>query len=99
MADFQKRKYKRAHLLWTSLLHPALRDRIDQSQIAREQIDQFTVLNVEYFPRESHLVTFRDPWSFPILFHPACNQLVRQHMEDIAQKVCMPGPTSCLILC
>lgn len=108
MADFQKRKYKKAHLVWTScecawgsreckrlrsltgyntVLHPALRDRIDKSQIAREQIAQFTVLNVEYFPRESHLVTFRDPWSFPILFHPACNHLVRQHMEDVAQKV------------
>ncbi|KAK3721024.1 syntaxin binding protein 1 [Vermiconidia calcicola] len=87
MADFQKRKYKRAHLVWTSLLHPALRDRIDKSPTAKEQIAQFTVLNVEYYPRESHLVTFRDPWSFPILFHPACNHLVRQHMEDIAQKI------------
>jgi syntaxin-binding protein 1 len=71
----------------SAVLHPALRDRIDKSQIAREQIAQFTVLNAEYYPRESHVVTFRDPWSFPILYHPACNGLVRQHMEDIAQKV------------
>ena len=47
----------------------------------------FKVLNVEFFPRESHLITFRDPWSFPILFHPACTHLVRKHMEDLAQKV------------
>ncbi|EME40580.1 hypothetical protein DOTSEDRAFT_74207 [Dothistroma septosporum NZE10] len=87
MADFEKRKYKKAHLVWTSLLHPALRDRIDKSSIARDQIELFKVLNVEFYPRESHLVTFRDPWSFPILFHPACNNLVRQHLEDTAQKI------------
>ncbi|KAK0354279.1 syntaxin binding protein 1 [Friedmanniomyces endolithicus] len=87
MADFEKRKYRRAHLVWMSLLHPVLRDRIDQSKIAREQIALFRVLNAEFYPRESHMVTFRDPWSFPILFHPACNHLVRQHMEDVAQKI------------
>lgn len=48
----------------------------------------FRVLNVEFFPRESHLVTFRDPWSFPVLYHPACSNLVKQHLEDLAQKVC-----------
>nr|OQO22060.1 hypothetical protein B0A51_09808 [Rachicladosporium sp. CCFEE 5018] len=87
MADLGKRKYRKAFLVWTSLLHPALRDRIDKSSTAREQIALFKVLNVEFFPRESHLVTFRDPWAFPVLFHPACNGLVRQHMEDVAQKI------------
>ncbi|KAH9810476.1 protein transport protein sec1-like [Teratosphaeria destructans] len=87
MADFEKRKYRKAHLVWTSLPHPAQRDRIDQSNVARSQIALFQVLNVDFFPRESHMVTFRDPWSFPTLFHPACNHLVRQHMEDIAQKI------------
>lgn len=72
------------------MLHPALRDRIDKSQTARDQIALFKVLNVEFYPRESRLVTFRDPWSFPILFHPQCNSLVRQHMEDVAQKVGRP---------
>lgn len=71
----------------TSVLHPVLRERIDKSHTARENIATFTVLNVDFFPREAHLVTFRDPWSFPILFHPTCNSLVRQHMEDLAQKV------------
>ena len=55
--------------------------------MAREQISLFKVLNIEWYPRESHLVTFRDPWSFPVLFHPACNHLVRHHIEDLAQKV------------
>lgn len=102
MADFQKRKYRKSYLIWTSceycsietddllivaVLHPTLRDKIDRSTIAREQIALFKVLNIEFYPRESHLVTFRDPWSFPVLFHPACNHLVRQHMEDMAQKV------------
>ncbi|EMC91777.1 hypothetical protein BAUCODRAFT_28030 [Baudoinia panamericana UAMH 10762] len=87
MADLEKRKYRKAHLVWTSLLHPALRERIDKSHKSREQIALFRVLNAEFYPRESHLVTFRDPWSFPILFHPGCNNLVRQHMEDIAQKI------------
>jgi syntaxin-binding protein 1 len=70
------------------VLHPTLRDRIDKSQTARSQIRLFKVLNVEFYPRESHLITFRDPWSFPTLFHPACSSLIRQHLEDIAQKVC-----------
>lgn len=87
MADFEKRRYRRAFLVWTSLLNPEQRARIDKNEVARSQIAMFRVLNVEFFPRESHLVTFRDPWSFPVLFHPACNGLVRQHMEDIAQKV------------
>lgn len=77
---------RQAHVT-RAVLHPSLRERIDKSHVAREQIALFRVLNVEFFPRESHTVTFRDPWSFPILFHPACNHLVRQHMEDIAQKV------------
>ena len=55
--------------------------------MAREQIALLRVLNIDFYPRESHLVTFRDPWSFPILFHPACNQLVRKHMDELAQKV------------
>lgn len=55
--------------------------------MAREQIAQFRVLNLDFFPREAQLITFRDPWSFPILYHPACAPLVRQHIADLAQKV------------
>lgn len=66
---------------------PRLKERIDRSNQAREQIRMFRVLDADYYPRESHLVTFRDPWSFPILYHPACNNLVREHLETIANKV------------
>ena len=47
----------------------------------------FETLSVDFFPRESHVITFRDPWSFPVLYHPACNNLVRDHMQLLAQKV------------
>lgn len=60
--------------------------------MAGEQIVEANTLNIDFFPRESHLITFRDPWSFPMLFHPACNQLVRQHLDDLAQKVPFPNP-------
>ncbi|KAF2812920.1 Sec1-like protein [Mytilinidion resinicola] len=87
MADFERRRYRGSYLIWTSLLPPPLRERIDRSAMAREQIRVFKVLEIDYYPRESHLVTLRDPWSFPVLFHPACNNLVRNHMEDLAQKI------------
>lgn len=55
--------------------------------MARDQIADFRVMNINFYPRESRLITFRDPWSFPILYHPACNNLIREHLEGIAQKV------------
>lgn len=55
--------------------------------MAREQIRSFQTVHLEYHPQESHLVTFNDPWSFPTLYHPECNNLVVRHMEDIAEKV------------
>ncbi|KAL2058289.1 hypothetical protein ABVK25_001015 [Lepraria finkii] len=87
MADFERRRYRRSYIIWTSLLPPDQRARLDRSALAREQIVQLRVLNVDFYPRESHLITFRDPWSFPTLFHPACNQLVRKHMDELAQKI------------
>lgn len=91
MADFERRRYRGSFLVWTGLLEPPMRDRIDRSENARGQIQGFTTLSIDYFPRESHLITFRDPWSFPILYHPLCNGLVRQHMQELAQKVCNPN--------
>ncbi|KAF2473920.1 Sec1-like protein [Lindgomyces ingoldianus] len=87
MADFERRRYRGAFLIWTSLPAPALRERLDRSQMAQQQIRNFKVMHLDFHPRESHLVTFKDPWSFPVLYHPACNNLVRQHMEDIAEKL------------
>ena len=55
--------------------------------MAQEQIRNLQVVDVGYFPRESNLVLFRDPWSFPVLFHPGCNNLVRQHLSELSQKI------------
>jgi syntaxin-binding protein 1 len=55
--------------------------------MARRQINDLKVINCEFYPKESHLVTFRDPWSFPQLYHPACNRDVPKHLADISQKV------------
>ncbi|KAI1174606.1 Sec1 family protein [Nemania sp. FL0916] len=87
LADIERRRYKQCFLVWTSVLDPQLRRRIDASPAAKQQIAGFETLSVDYFPRESHLVTFRDPWSFPILYHPSCNGLVKRHMQDLAQKI------------
>lgn len=87
MADFERRRYKRAYLVWTALLDPQMRRRIDSSRAAQEQLAGFETLSIDYFPRESHLVTFRDPWSFPMLYNPSCNSLVVPHMQSLAQKV------------
>lgn len=69
-----------------TVLDPKQRARIDRSEMAREQIAEFHIMNINFYPRESRLITFRDPWSFPVLFHPGCNNLIRQHLEDLAQK-------------
>jgi len=87
VADLERRRYRRSFLVWTTVLDPQLRKRLDGSPAAKQQIAGFETLSIHYFPRESHLVTFRDPWSFPILYHPSCNGLVKRHMEDLAQKV------------
>jgi syntaxin-binding protein 1 len=87
MADFERRRYKKTYLVWTALLDPTIRRRIDSSSSAQQQLAGFETLSINYFPRESRLVTFRDPWSFPILYHPACNNVVASHMQTLAQKV------------
>jgi syntaxin-binding protein 1 len=89
LADFDRRRYRRSFLVWTALLDPQLRRRIDSSPSAQQQLGGFETLSIDFFPRESHLVTLRDPWSFPILYHPACNNLVAKHMQELAQKVRM----------
>ncbi|KAI1083414.1 Sec1-like protein [Whalleya microplaca] len=87
MADIERRRYQKCYLVWTAVLNPQLRRRIDQSALAKQMIAGFETLSIDFFPRESHVVTFRDPWSFPILYHPACNGLIKRHMQDLAQKV------------
>lgn len=70
-----------------SVLSALLRKRIDDSRVAQEQILQFQVVDIGFYPRESNLATFRDPWSFPILFHPGCDSLVAAHLATVAQRV------------
>lgn len=97
VADLERKRYRSASLLWTALLPSSLRERIDKSPAAKESIRKFRVLDIGIFARESNLITFQDPWSFPILYHPACNSLVRQHIADLSQKVhallppCLPS--------
>ncbi|OLN81280.1 Protein transport protein sec1 [Colletotrichum chlorophyti] len=85
--DFERRRYKQAYLIWTGVLDPKVRRMIDNCPPAKQRIAGFETLAIDFFPRESHLVTFRDPWSFPILYHPACNNLVARHMKILAQKI------------
>lgn len=86
VADLEKQRYQRAHLLWTDALARSLRERISKSR-GRSLIAGEDELSVDYFSRESHLVTFRDPWSFPVLYNPSCTDLVKEHMEALARKV------------
>lgn len=85
--DFERRRYKEAYLVWTGVLDPRIRRMIDGCPPAKQRIAGFETLSIDFFPRESHLITFKDPWSFPILYHPACNNLVARHMKILAQKV------------
>ncbi|KAM3465595.1 hypothetical protein MY5147_007282 [Beauveria neobassiana] len=87
LADFQVRRYRRAYLVWTNLLEPGLRRRIDDFPGIRQLRASSKTLFSDFYPRESHLVTFRDPWSFPMLYHPACNSLVPKHMQNLAQRI------------
>ncbi|RKF73919.1 Protein transport protein sec1 [Golovinomyces cichoracearum] len=86
MADLERHRYKKSFIIWTSQLKPDLHRLINTSRLAQGQIAGFETLSIDFFPRESQLITFRDPWSFPILYHPVCNNMVRDHLHNLAQK-------------
>ncbi|CBF76920.1 Sec1 family protein [Aspergillus nidulans FGSC A4] len=86
LADLERKRYRKSYLVWTSFLNPGLRARFDRSQMVQEQVAAFQTISIDYYPRESRLVTFRDPWSFPVLFHPGCNHLIREHLTTLAHK-------------
>ncbi|KKF94429.1 Protein transport protein sec1 [Ceratocystis platani] len=86
LADLEHRRYRSAYLLWTGRLLPKDEERIHKSPAAR-MIRGFEVLMIDFQPRESHLVVFKDPWSFPLLFHNGCNEFVAPHMRVLAQKI------------
>jgi syntaxin-binding protein 1 len=87
VVDLEVRRYRSAFLLWTGLLDPKSRRMVEGSNSYRSMVSGYDTMMVDFFPRESHLVTFRDPWSFPVLYHPSCNNLVQEHMRQLAQKV------------
>lgn len=89
LADFDQRRYRKAFLVWTNLLDPGLRRRIDDHPMTRQMRSSSKTLFVDFYSRESNLAVFRDPWSFPMLYHPACNSLIPKHMQALAQKVCL----------
>lgn len=86
IADLEKQRYRQAFLLWTDALPRSLQERIRASR-GKSLIGGEDELSIDYFSRESHLVTFRDPWSFPILYNLSCSELVKEHMEGLARKV------------
>ena len=88
LADLEVGRYRSAYLLWTAVLDPTLLRKLENGRgYAQRRAGFDTILIDDIYPRESHLITFRDPWSFPILFHPACNDLVRAHLQKLAQRV------------
>lgn len=91
LADFEMRRYRSAYLVWTSLLKPELRRKIDDFPGIRQLRASTKTLCIDFFPRESNLITFRDPWSFPILYHRECDSLVAAHLRQLAHKVGLSG--------
>jgi len=87
---YEKHNIHFHHSHSSAVLKPALRAQIDNHKTAKAQIRSFNTLDISYYPRESHLVTFRDPYSFPVLYHPQCNNLVRDHLNELAQNVRHP---------
>ncbi|KAF7558759.1 hypothetical protein G7046_g5396 [Stylonectria norvegica] len=87
LADLEMHRYRSYHMVWTGLLDPSLRRRIDDFPGFRQVRAGFQTLYIDFYPRESHLITFRDPWSFPMLYHPGCNMLVPVHMKKMAEKL------------
>jgi syntaxin-binding protein 1 len=86
-ADLSRKRYRRSHLIWTSQLPRALGEEIFRSESRARLIAENRTLNIEFFPRESNLITFREPWSFHLLFHPACDGLVKNHLDALTQKI------------
>lgn len=54
---------------------------------ARSHILSERVLSIDYYPRESHLITFREPTSFYNLYHPECRDTVNNHLLALARKI------------
>lgn len=86
-ADLSRRRYRRGFLIWTSTLPRNLGADLFSSESRRQRIANTKDLNIDFFPRESHLVTFRADWSFHILYNPQCDQLIKSHLDNLTQKI------------
>lgn len=87
LADCESRRYSSAYVVWTTLIKADLRRKLDDHPGMRAYRASTKTLFIDYYPRESHVVTFRDPWSFPALYHRECDSLVAAHLKQLAQKV------------
>lgn len=86
-ADLHRKRYRKSILRWTSALPGYLQDEILRSELRREQILDSRSLDIDFSPRESHLVTFNEPWSFLTLFHRECDGLVKAHIDELVKKL------------
>ncbi|KAJ9651995.1 syntaxin binding protein 1 [Neophaeococcomyces mojaviensis] len=86
-ADLSRRRYRRAFLIWTSTLPRSLGADLFSSESRRQIIANTKDLNIDFYPRESHVVTFRADWSFHILYNPQCDQLIKSHLDSLTQKI------------
>lgn len=85
LADFERRRYRSGFIVWAGLLPDALDRRLDvaRRQMAAKPMNLF----VDFYPRESRTITFRDPHSFLLLYNPFCNDLVGGYLKELARKI------------
>jgi len=86
-ADLSRRRYRRGFLVWTSTLPQPLGADLFSSEPRRQLIANTKDLNIDFFPRESHVITFKADWSFHILYNPQCDQLIKSHLNTLTQKI------------
>ncbi|KAJ4300320.1 syntaxin binding protein 1 [Collariella sp. IMI 366227] len=85
LADFERRRYRRGFVVWTGVLPDGLQRKLDVAR--RQMAAPPDLLLVDFYPLESHLITFRDPSSFLVLYNPLCNDLVARHLRALASKI------------
>ena len=86
-ADVRQRRYRRVYLIWTSPLSRALDEAVWKLQAPEGLVVESRSLDIEFYPRESNLVIFREPWSFYNLFHPACDHEVKGHLDNLTHRI------------
>ncbi|KAF8477371.1 Sec1-like protein [Kalaharituber pfeilii] len=89
ISDYTRKvpRYGRGHIYWISEPGENLRGMIRNSPAANYVDPRGMVLSIDFYPRESHLFTFREPSSFFTLYHPECRGVVRSHLVELARKI------------